>query len=90
LYLSHYSPGFQPAYGIDRGRWEGQRRQRLAAPSFVEVELSSIGLRIDSPTRAAVSFTQLYRSNTFEDVVTKTLELALEAGEWKILREIAE
>ena len=90
LYLSYYSPGFQPAYGIGRSRWEAQRRERLAAPTFVEVELSSIGVRIDSPTRAAVSFSQLYRSDTFEDVVTKTLEVALEAGEWKILREVAE
>jgi hypothetical protein len=89
-YLSFYSESFQPAYGMSRSRWEAQRRERLRAPAFVEVDLSSIGVRIDGPDRAAVLFVQSYRSNTFEDVVSKSLELALEGGEWRIVEEIAE
>jgi SH3 domain protein len=89
-YLASYSDRFQPASGLSRSRWQEQRRQRLTAPSFIEVEISSLDVSIDGPERGSVTFDQSYRSDTFQDVVRKSLELVLEDGEWRILSEVAE
>ena len=39
------------------------------------------------PNRASVTFQQSYRSYTYADQVTKTLELERKAGRWRIVRE---
>ena len=89
-YLSFYAAAFEPADGMPRQEWVEQRRIRLLRPAFIQVALSDVTTRVDSEDRAAVLFTQAYRSNTYQDRVTKTLEMAREGGQWKILREISE
>jgi chromosome segregation ATPase len=87
-YLGFYSAGFEPAAGLGRGAWKAQRRQHLGAPSFIEVRLSSFDVRIGGTEGATVTFRQSYRSDTFEDLVTKTLHVGREEGSWKILEEV--
>ncbi len=89
-YLSFYAQSFVPPGGMNRSEWEALRRQRLTAPEFIEVALSGFQTRIAGPNRAAITFAQEYRSNTFRDKVNKKLELVREGELWKILEEIAE
>jgi hypothetical protein len=49
-----------------------------------------VDLRLLGSDRAEVEILQSYRSDRFTDVVVKTLELVVEAGRWKIVRESTE
>ena len=89
-YLAFYSRGFAPENGLSREEWETQRRDRLMRPSFIIVELSELRADLDDSAAPSVTFTQLYRSNTFTDTVRKTLVLIREDGGWKIARELAD
>ncbi len=86
-YLAFYASKFQPGKRLTREQWQARRRQRLAAPSFVEVTISEFQTSILSADRATVRFVQDYRSDTLNDHGFKTLELVREGGSWKILRE---
>ena len=86
-YLDAYSRDFRPESGLGRAAWERQRRQRLAAPSFIEIAIAYVEPPQVDGDRAVVRFLQSYESNTFSDTVTKRLELVREGGEWKIAAE---
>lgn len=86
-YLGFYAQEYRPANGISRRQWEAQRRERLSAPGFVEVVLEEFEVISSAAETAEVRFEQSFRSDTFEDRVTKTLSLVLEAGMWRISTE---
>lgn len=89
-YLALYSESFQVPDGLSRRQWEERRRQRLTAPDVIEVEISALGGPYEiEPGRVMVSFRQDYSSDSYSDVVLKTLELIREDGSWKIFAEIA-
>lgn len=88
-YLSFYGEAFVPPSEASREAWASLRRERLTRPEFIEVEISNVRTEILSPDRATVTFDQSYRSNTFQDRVVKTLELAREDDLWKIVVEEA-
>lgn len=85
-YLSFYASAFQPAEG-SRDEWETLRRQRVAAPGFIEVGLDGLSIFHEASDRAAVSFWQSYTSDGFSDLVYKTLIWISEGGTWKIASE---
>ena len=89
-YLSFYGAAFVPRGGMSRDDWASTRRDRLTRPKFVVVEPSNFRTQIHGPDRATISFDQLYRSDTFQDRVVKTLELVREGDLWKIREEIAD
>jgi hypothetical protein len=89
-YLSFYSDAFVPANGASLDEWREVRRRRVAAPEFVKVSVAFLDFEIASTDRALVRFNQSYESDTFSDVVTKTLELVRESGAWKIVAESVE
>ncbi len=89
-YLGFYSRGFRPPDGLDRDAWEAQRRDRLAAPTFIRLALVFEEARSVGVDGGWARFRQSYRSNTYRDVVTKRLELTWEDEDWKIAREIVE
>ncbi len=86
-YLAAYAAGFQPPQGLSRTDWEAQRRQRLAAPRFIEIAVDALQVRVISADRAIASFQQSYLSDSFSDQVYKSLTLTLEDGHWRILLE---
>jgi tetratricopeptide (TPR) repeat protein len=86
-YLSFYSRSFEPAGAISRHEWEQQRRTRVTTPDFIKVSVVFLDFEIGDES-ARITFNQSYESNTFSDLVTKTLELSRETGGWKILREM--
>ncbi len=89
-YLGFYSEQFVPSGGDEVEEWRAQRRERLSSPRFIEVSVAMLDAGRDGPDRAWVRFLQSYRSNRYEDTVTKTLDLVREAGGWKILAERVE
>jgi uncharacterized protein (TIGR02266 family) len=86
-YLEFYSRDFQPAGGLSREAWEAQRWERLTAPRSIEVELSEMDVSLGDNDRMNASFVQEYRSDRHSDVVNKNLDLVLEDGQWKIVKE---
>lgn len=88
-YLAFYAAEFQPAGYASRAAWEAVRRQRVAAPRFIEVEieLDSMTVRRTGADAASVTFVQHYRSDRYGDTVRKTLDLVREDGAWRIRSE---
>jgi tetratricopeptide (TPR) repeat protein len=89
-YFSYYDPGFKPPGGAARDRWEFDRRERISAPRFIEIELSDVQVDVGEGgegTEASVSFIQHYRSDRFRDSVRKTVAMSWNGSDWKIIRE---
>lgn len=86
-YLRAYSPNFRPPRGISRSAWEAQRRDRIAAPASISVQLLNPTVVMQGSDRARVSFIQIYESNTYADQVRKVLEMERSGGRWLITRE---
>ncbi|MFN7835097.1 MAG: outer membrane protein assembly factor BamE [Burkholderiaceae bacterium] len=85
-YLSFYAPDH--AHGMKtRTVWESFRRQRLAAPSTLQVEIIKPLIRVLSDTRAVVQFEQRYRSNLIDERGRKTLDMVKTGGGWQIVNE---
>ena len=87
VYLSHYAEEFAPDDGKSRQDWATLRRKRVAAPQYIRVEISAPKVELRSDSRATVTFKQSYRSATYEDYVTKRLDLLRTDQSWKILGE---
>lgn len=85
-YLKHYAPDFQPAGKLAHADWLAQRRQRLARPGTISVEIDKLQIRQDGDT-ASARFQQTYRADAQTLVDNKTLELVRRNGQWLILRE---
>ena len=93
-YLAAYSDHFTPADGTSRAAWAERKRRLIGDATSIEVIVGDEGgldevLKI-SDTVGKARFRQTYRSNTFSDVVNKTLMFALEDGAWKIISETSE
>lgn len=88
-YLAFYSPGFAPAGGGVRESWVKQRTQRLAQPGTIELTIDNLNVRLTGADAAISEFRQTYRSDAYQDVVSKTLHWRREAGRWMITQEIA-
>ena len=85
-FLAFYAPDFKPE-GMSRSDWEKQRADRIGRPRVTKVELSNIKVGVLDDTHAAVSFTQTYRSDRYQDVMLKTLQLEKIGGIWLIFAE---
>jgi len=84
-YLAAYASNFA-ADGMSRGNWEAQRRARITAPKSIDVKISDLKIDQQGDT-ASATFRQTYRSDRLSSTVTKTLKLALQNGEWRIVGE---
>ena len=71
---------------MTRTAWEAQRRTRITAPKRIEVRVSDLKIEQDGDT-ARATFRQAYRSDRLSSTVTKTLELAQQNGQWRIVGE---
>lgn len=84
-YLAAYA-GNYAADGLSRDAWVAQRRARITAPTKIELELSDLKIAQQGNT-ATATFRQAYRSDRHRSTVIKTLTLALQNGEWRIVGE---
>jgi tetratricopeptide (TPR) repeat protein len=87
-YLASYGASFKPAKGLSRQAWEQQRRDRIAKPSKISVELSNIKIESDE-TSAKVKFKQSYRADSKPITTAKTLLMKRDGDNWYIVEEIA-
>lgn len=85
-YLAHYSPDFSPS-GMSYTDWATQRRERISKAERISVTLRDISVQRVSSNRATVQFKQAYESGQLKNTSSKTLELELADGKWRILRE---
>ena len=86
-YLACYASGFTPPGGRGLEDWRQIRRQRLAAPDFIEIGIQKLKVKHTGEKTARARFHQTYRSDKFHDQVAKTLYLVWEADRWQIVRE---
>jgi len=86
-YRAFYSDRFTPEGGQALNDWAVVRRARLAKPGNIAVSVDNLDVQKMGPDMAATLFRQTYRSNDYQDVVTKRLEWARENGQWRITRE---
>ena len=86
-YLAFYAPTFVPSGGMSLSRWKTRRRNRILAPKFIEVRISEPRIIMLGSDRVRIHFIQEYRSNTYQDMVHKAIDLVNTAGEWRFTRE---
>jgi ketosteroid isomerase-like protein len=87
-YLAAYASDFA-ADGLSRSNWEAQRRARITAPQRIDVQISDLRIA-QQGDNASASFRQIYRSDRLSSTVTKTLKLALQNGQWRIVGETSQ
>ena len=86
-YLAQYASDFSPPDGASRAAWAAGRRERLTRPESIEVEIRDLEVTVLGGDRAQATFEQAYRASHYRDQTNKTLDLRLEDGAWKIVRE---
>jgi len=86
-YLAFYAKDFKVPGGESRAEWEKVRRQRLAAPKHISVQIDAPKVSLDPDGRASVTFRQSYRSDVVKSTGTKTLSLVKSDGRWMIEQE---
>ena len=86
-YLSFYAGDFRPPDGMSRRQWSKRRGERLSAPAFIQVTLSSVQVRVLDADKASAQFVQAYTSDSYNDIVTKLLGLIREGDGWRIQAE---
>ncbi len=85
-YLAFYGSGFKVPEGRTRDDWTAERRERLAKPEYIKVEIDKPRIDIHRDS-AKIRFKQTYESNILKDVSKKTLVMAREDQAWKIIEE---
>lgn len=88
-YLASYADSFKTPKGENRKTWEQQRRERIAAPKSISVELANQNVTIVDSSNAKVTFKQSYKGAGKPIRTDKTLLLKKENGTWLIEQEIA-
>jgi uncharacterized protein (TIGR02266 family) len=89
-YLWFYARGFSPPNGASRPAWEAYRRERLEAPSSIQIALENLSEESLDESRTRVTFEQAYSADSYSDRVLKTLVMVKEDDSWKILSEQSE
>lgn len=86
-YLAFYAREFKAPGNLSRSAWETQRKQRIAAPKSIQVEVRDAKVRLVDDTHASVSFKQSYRASHLNSFSAKTLEWVKTDGQWLIAEE---
>lgn len=89
-YLDAYADDFLPPDDMTRDEWRAQRRERVNAPAFIEVDIDDLRVSTQDGEQAKARFRQTYRSDTYGDEVMKTLLLKQVDERWLITEEHSE
>ncbi|MFA6178835.1 MAG: outer membrane protein assembly factor BamE [Candidatus Methylopumilus sp.] len=85
-YLGFYADKFIPDGQPSKKAWASQRRQRLAKPGVISLELDGVKPVVEGK-QAKVSFVQRYSANGYSDNVSKVLVLQRIDNNWLIVKE---
>lgn len=88
-YLAFYAKEFKAPGGESRSAWEAQRKQRIAAPKSIRVEVRDAKVKVVDDTHASVSFKQSYHASHLNSTSSKTLDWVKVAGQWQIAEELS-
>ena len=87
-YLAFYAKDFKTPGGEARADWEKARRQRISAPTSINVTVDAPKVAVVADGQASVTFRQGYRSDVVKTATaTKTLVLTRMDGRWLIQQE---
>ena len=86
-YVGFYADNFRPNFGMNRNAWERQRRQRVAAPAYIQVGIDDVNITVTGTNSAVASFVQNYNASNYQDRVRKTLTLLRTVSGWQIVKE---
>lgn len=89
-YLGFYAKDFKVPGGESRAAWEKTRKERVAKPKSIKVEVVAPKVTLDSPTRATIHFKQSYRSDMLSNTTKKSLSMVRTGEKWLILEERVE
>jgi Flp pilus assembly protein TadD len=89
-YLALYAKEFKTPGGESRKAWEAQRRERIAKPKSIRVEVRDAKASVVDDNHASVSFMQNYHASHLNSSSGKTLDWVKVNGQWLILEERAE
>lgn len=87
-YLSYYAADFETPDRLARNAWENQRRQRISAPSFINVDVQISKITVAGNEATAI-FRQKYKSDKLASDNTKTVKLVKSGDRWMIRSERA-
>jgi tetratricopeptide (TPR) repeat protein len=85
-YLSYYAKEFKTPDG-NRSAWETQRKERIAAPKSIHVEVRDARTKVADDKHVSISFKQIYRASHLNSATNKTLEWIKAEGQWLIAEE---
>lgn len=85
-YLAFYSASFSPDKGLSYSDWLEQRKQRVAKPGSINVEISIMKVA-KSKGKIVVTFRQKYNSTNVSTNSVKVVEWVNDKGTWLIARE---
>lgn len=88
-YLSYYAQDFSVPGGASRATWESTREDRLSKPKFIRVSVDDATVKQTDATHATVTFKQIYKSSSLNEVSRKTLVMVKTAAGWQIKEEAA-
>ncbi len=86
-YLAFYAKEFKVPGGESRSAWEAQRKERIAAPKSIHVEVRDAKVKLADENHASVSFKQTYRAPHLNVMSSKTLNWVKADGQWLIAEE---
>jgi ketosteroid isomerase-like protein len=86
-YLAFYAKEFKTPGGESRGVWETQRKDRIAAPKSIQVEVRDAKVKVADDKHASISFKQTYRASHLNVTSSKTLIWTKTDGQWLIAEE---
>lgn len=86
-YLSFYAKDFITPDGMGRSAWEAQRKERIAKPKSIRVEVQDAKVKEQDSKHASVSFKQSYRASHLKTSSGKVLVWAKNDGHWQITEE---
>jgi len=85
-YLAAYGRDFKLPRGESRQAWEASRKQRITAPTKIEVKIDNPRVTLADGV-ATIKFRQSYKSNIVSANSAKTLVMAKNGGKWQIREE---
>lgn len=86
-YLTAYSPAFKPSNNLSQKAWKAKRRKSIQRPRSIKIDIEDPVVEMLTDEQLLVTFKQSYTSNTYHDVVVKTLTMEKEEHGWKITKE---
>jgi tetratricopeptide (TPR) repeat protein len=88
-YLAFYAKEFKAPGGLSRSAWETQRKERIAAPKSIQVEVHDAKTQVADDKHVSIYFRQAYHASHLKSNSNKTLDWVKVDGQWLIADERA-